>query len=118
MSTISETAGINPATIKLLEDVQEAARQSKAAQAIEKELRAKLQIAYDLGELDELLQDGKGVWDLLQISVVQRNTWKYSNAVSELQEQEQFNGTATKQTSSSLRLSIRDRDAATSTDQL
>ena len=72
------------------------------------DIRKQIQIAIELGELESLDDQGRYVYDNLQIQVVERKTWKYSSAVDQLKEKEQFNGNATQSTSASYRFVIKD----------
>ena len=59
------------------------------------------------GELESLEDQGRYVYDNLQIQVVERRSWKYSPAVEALKEKEQFNGNATQSTNSSYRFVVK-----------
>ena len=72
------------------------------------ELRKQIQVAIELGELESLDDAGRYVYENLQIQVVERKTWKYSPAVDQLKEKEQFNGNATQTASSSYRFVVKD----------
>ena len=72
------------------------------------DIRKQIQIAIELGELESLDDQGRYVYDNLQIQVVERKTWKYSSAVDQLKEKEQFNGNATQTTNASYRFVLKD----------
>ena len=107
-STTSRTASLNPSTTKLLDVFLEKQAQLKNMEAIVAELRKKIQVAIELGELDSLDDAGRFQYGNLQIQVVERKTWKYSAAVEALKEKEQFNGNATQSTNASYRFVVKD----------
>ena len=72
------------------------------------ELRKRIQAAIEEGELESLDDAGRYVYENLQIQVVERKTWKYSSAVDQLKEKEQFNGNATQTSNSSYRFVVKD----------
>lgn len=66
----------------------------KVLETFVSDLRKQIETAIQLGELDALQDNGKFIYDNLQIQTVERKTWKYSTAVEALKEREQFNGNA------------------------
>ena len=107
-STTSETASVNPSTIQLLDVFLAKQAQLKNLELIVAELRKKIQTAIEMGELESLDDAGRYVYENLQIQVVERKTWKYSPAVDQLKEKEQFNGNATQTTNASYRFVVKD----------
>ena len=75
------------------------------------ELRKQIQVAIEMGELSSLDDAGRYVYENLQIQVVERKSWKYSPAVDQLREREQFDGTAKQQINSSYRFVIKQNDS-------
>ena len=104
------TASLNPTTAKLLDLYIVKQAQLKKDEALLAELRTQIQDAINLGELDELIDGERYVYDGLSISVYERKSWKYSSAVDALREQEQFNGTATQSTATSYRFTVKSSD--------
>ena len=107
-STTSKTASISPSTTQLLDVFLAKQAQLKNLEAIVTELRKQIQTAIELGELESLDDAGRYVYENLQIQVVERKTWKYSPAVDQLKEKEQFNGNATQSSSASYRFVVKD----------
>jgi hypothetical protein len=104
------TASLNPTTAKLLDLYIEKQSQHKKDGIFIDELRKQIQDAINLGELDELIDKERYVYNGLSISVYERKSWKYSAAVDALREQEQFNGTATQTTATSYRFTVKTDD--------
>ena len=107
-STTSATVGLSPSTTQLLDVFLAKQAQLKNLEAIVTELRKQIQTAIELGELESLDDAGRYVYENLQIQVVERKTWKYSAAVDQLKEKEQFNGNATQSTNASYRFVVKD----------
>ena len=107
-STFSKTAGTTQSTSQLLDLFISKQAELKKLETFVIELRKQIQTAIELGELESLVDDGRYVYDNLQIQVVERKTWKYSSAVDALREQEQFNGTATQATNTSYRFVVKE----------
>lgn len=107
-STISAIAGLNPSTTQLLDLFISKQAELKALEAFMTELRKQIQVAIEMGELSSLDDAGRYVYENLQIQVVERKSWKYSPAVDQLKEKEQFNGNATQTASSSYRFVVKD----------
>ena len=102
------TASLNQSTSQLLDLFVSKQAELKKLETFVTELRKQIQTAIELGELESLVDDGRYVYDNLQIQVVERKTWKYSSAVDALREQEQFNGTATQTTNASYRFVVKE----------
>ena len=107
-STTSATVGLSPSTTQLLDVFLAKQAQLKNLEAIVTELRKQIQTAIELGELESLDDAGRYVYENLQIQVVERKTWRYSPAVDQLKEKEQFNGNATQSTNASYRFVVKD----------
>ena len=105
------TASPSPSTTKLLDVFIEKQAQIKNLEAIVAELRKQIQTAIELGELDSLDDAGRYQYKNLTIQNVPRKSWKYSAAVDQLREKEQFNGDATQTISTSYRFIVKDTDA-------
>lgn len=108
--SISKSAStVNPTTGKLLDLYVDKKRELKKLATFVDELNKQIQIAINLGELDGCIYDNNRYrYGPLTITGVQRSTWKYSQAVKDLQEQEQFNGEAEQVFSESYRFNIAD----------
>jgi len=102
------TASPSPSTTKLLDLFISKQAELKALETFVTELRKQIQVAIELGELESLDDQGRYVYDNLQIQKVERKTWKYSSAVDALKEKEQFNGNATQTSNTSYRFVIKD----------
>ena len=102
------TVGPNPSTTKLLDLFISKQAELKALDTFVGELRKQIQTAIELGELSSLDDGGRFQYENLQIQVVERKTWKYSPAVDQLKEKEQFSGDATQTTNASYRFLIKD----------
>ena len=102
------TASPSPSTTKLLDVFIEKQAQIKNLEAIVAELRKQIQTAIELGELDSLDDAGRYQYQNLTIQNVPRKSWKYSAAVDQLKEKEQFNGDATQSISTSYRFIVKD----------
>ena len=102
------TASPSPSTTKLLDLFISKQAELKALDTFVGELRKQIQTAIELGELESLDDGGRFQYENLQIQVVERKTWKYSPAVDQLKEREQFNGNATQTTNASYRFLIKD----------
>ena len=107
-STTSKTASISQSTTQLLDVFLAKQAQLKNLEVIVAELRKRIQAAIEEGELESLDDAGRYVYENLQIQVVERKTWKYSSAVDQLKEKEQFNGNATQTSNSSYRFVVKD----------
>ena len=105
------TASPSPSTTKLLDVFIEKQAQIKNLEAIVAELRKQIQTAIELGELESLDDAGRYQYKNLTIQNVPRKSWKYSAAVDQLKEKEQFNGDATQTVNASYRFIIKDTDA-------
>ena len=99
---------LNQSTSQLLDLFISKQVELKQLETFIAELRKQIQTAIELGELESLEDQGKFVYDNLQIQVVERKSWKYSKAVDELKEIEQFNGNATQTTNASYRFVVKD----------
>ena len=110
-STTSATAFLNPSTTQLLDLFISKQAELKALEAFMTELRKQIQVAIEMGELSSLDDAGRYVYENLQIQVVERKSWKYSPAVDQLREREQFDGTAKQQINSSYRFVIKQNDS-------
>ncbi len=108
--TTSTAAGnLNPSTKALLELYIGKKRELKKLATFVDELNKQIQTAIGLGELDGCVYDNNRYqYGALTITGVQRKTWKYSQAVKDLQEQEQFEGAAEQVVSESYRFNITD----------
>ena len=107
-STTSKTASISQSTTQLLDVFLAKQAQLKNLEVIVAELRKRIQAAIEEGELESLDDAGRYVYENLQIQVVERKTWRYSPAVDQLKEKEQFNGNATQTSNSSYRFVVKD----------
>jgi hypothetical protein len=107
-SNTSKTASIAPSTTQLLDLFISKQAELKALDTFVGELRKQIQTAIELGELKSLDDAGRYVYENLQIQVVERKTWRYSPAVDQLKEKEQFNGNATQSTNASYRFVVKD----------
>lgn len=107
-SITSKTASISQSTTQLLDVFLAKQAQLKNLEVIVAELRKRIQAAIEEGELESLDDAGRYVYENLQIQVVERKTWKYSPAVDQLKEKEQFNGNATQTTNASYRFVVKD----------
>ena len=107
-STTSKTASISQTTTQLLDVFLAKQAQLKNLEVIVAELRKRIQAAIEEGELESLDDAGRYVYENLQIQVVERKTWRYSPAVDQLKEKEQFNGNATQTSNSSYRFVVKD----------
>ena len=105
------TALPSPSTTRLLDVFIEKQAQIKNLEAIVAELRKQIQTAIELGELDSLDDAGRYQYKNLTIQNVPRKSWKYSAAIDQLKEREQFNGNATQTISASYRFIVKDTDA-------
>ena len=105
------TASPSPSTTKLLDLFISKQTELKALEAFIGELRKQIQTAIELGELDSLDDAGRYQYQNLTIQNVPRKTWKYSEAVDQLKEKEQFNGDATQTINASYRFIVKDTDA-------
>jgi hypothetical protein len=100
---------VNPTTAKLLDLYVDKKRELKKLATFVDELNKQIQNAINLGELDGCIHDNNRYqYGALTITVVQRKSWKYSQAVKDLQEQEQFSGEAEQAISESYRFNIAD----------
>ena len=88
------TASPSQSTTQLLDLFISKQAELKKLETFLTDIRKQIQIAIELGELESLDDQGRYVYDNLQIQVVERKTWKYSSAVDQLREREQFDGTA------------------------
>ena len=102
------TVGPNPSTTQLLDVFIAKQEQLKNLEAIVAELRKQIQTAIELGELDSFDDAGRYQYQNLKIQRVERKTWKYSPAVDQLKEKEQFSGDATQTTNASYRFLIKE----------
>ena len=110
-SNTLKTASIAPSTTQLLDVFIAKQEQLKNLEAIVAELRKQIQTAIELGELDSLDDAGRYQYKNLTIQNVPRKSWKYSAAVDQLKEKEQFNGDATQTVNASYRFIVKDTDA-------
>jgi len=106
--TTSPTVSLSQSTTQLLDLFISKQAELKTLETFITELRKQIQVAIELGELESLDDQGRYVYDNLQIQVVERKTWKYSSAVDALKEKEQFNGNATQTSNTSYRFVIKD----------
>ena len=102
------TASPSQSTTQLLDLFISKQAELKKLETFLSDIRKQIQIAIELGELESLDDQGRYVYDNLQIQVVERKTWKYSSAVDQLKEKEQFNGNATQTTNASYRFVLKD----------
>ena len=102
------TASPSQSTTQLLDLFISKQAELKKLETFLTDIRKQIQIAIELGELESLDDQGRYVYDNLQIQVVERKTWKYSSAVDQLKEKEQFNGNATQTTNASYRFVVKD----------
>ena len=102
------TASPSQSTTQLLDLFISKQAELKKLETFLTDIRKQIQIAIELGELESLDDQGRYVYDNLQIQVVERKSWKYSPAVDQLKEKEQFNGNATQNTSASYRFVVKD----------
>ena len=102
------TASPSQSTTQLLDLFISKQVELKKLETFITEIRKQIQTAIEMGELDSLDDQGRYVYDNLQIQVVERKSWKYSPAVDQLKEKEQFNGNATQSTSASYRFVVKD----------
>ena len=102
------TVGPSQSTTQLLDLFISKQAELKKLETFLTDIRKQIQIAIELGELESLDDQGRYVYDNLQIQVVERKSWKYSPAVDQLKEKEQFNGNATQSTSASYRFVVKD----------
>ena len=102
------TASPSQSTTQLLDLFISKQAELKKLETFLTDIRKQIQIAIELGELESLDDQGRYVYDNLQIQVVERKSWKYSPAVDQLKEKEQFNGNATQSTSASYRFVVKD----------
>ena len=102
-SNSSKTVGINP----LLDLYIDKQNELKALVAFVDDLRDQIQNAIELGELDVYKTKGRFDYRNLSIQTTQRQSWKYSSAVAQLKEQEQFTGAAEKTFSCSYRFVVK-----------
>ena len=105
------TASPSQSTTQLLDLFISKQAELKKLETFLTDIRKQIQIAIELGELESLDDQGRYVYDNLQIQVVERKTWKYSSAVDQLREREQFDGTAKQQINSSYRFVIKQNDS-------
>ena len=105
------TASPSPSTTKLLDLFISKQAELKALDTFVGELRKQIQTAIELGELDSLDDAGRYQYQNLTIQNVPRKSWKYSAAVDQLKEKEQFSGDATQTISASYRFIVKDTDA-------
>ena len=105
------TASLNRSTKNLLDAFISRQQQIKNLEAIVAELRKEIQTAIELGALDSLDDAGRYQYKNLTIQNVPRKSWKYSAAVDQLKEKEQFNGDATQTINASYRFIVKDTDA-------
>ena len=102
------TASPSQSTTQLLDLFISKQAELKKLETFLTDIRKQIQIAIELGELESLDDQGRYVYDNLQIQVVERKTWKYTSAVDQLKEKEQFNGNATQTTNASYRFVLKD----------
>lgn len=102
-SNSSTTAGTN----QLLDLYIDKQNELKALVALVDDLRDQITTAIELGELDAFKTGDKFGYRNLQIQTTQRLSWKYSSAVAQLKEQEQFTGAAEKTFSNSYRFVVK-----------
>ena len=102
------TASPSQSTTQLLDLFISKQAELKKLETFLTDIRKQIQIAIELGELESLDDQGRYVYDNLQIQVVERKSWKYSPAVDQLKEKEQFNGNATQTTNASYRFVLKD----------
>ena len=107
-STTLNTASISQSTTQLLDLFISKQAELKKLETFLVEIRKQIQTAIEMGELESLDDQGRYVYDNLQIQVVERKSWKYSPAVEALKEKEQFNGNATQATSASYRFVVKE----------
>ena len=105
------TASLNPSTTDLLDHFIELQKQLKFVEANVARVRKEIQTAIEMGELDSLDDAGRYQYKNLTIQNVPRKSWKYSAAVDQLKEKEQFNGDATQTVNASYRFIVKDTDA-------
>ena len=105
------TASPSQSTTQLLDLFISKQAELKKLETFLTDIRKQIQIAIELGELESLDDQGRYVYDNLQIQVVERKSWKYSPAVDQLREREQFDGTAKQQINSSYRFVIKQNDS-------
>ena len=110
-STTSATASIAPSTTQLLDLFISKQAEFKKLEAFITELRKQIQTAIEMGELESLDDAGRYQYKNLTIQNVPRKSWKYSAAVDQLKEKEQFNGDATQTINASYRFIVKDTDA-------
>ena len=79
----------------------------KALTAFVDDLRDQITDAIESGELDVYKTKGRFDYRNLSIQTTQRQSWKYSAAVAQLKEREQFTGAAEKTFSSSYRFVVK-----------
>ncbi len=102
------TASPNQSTTQLLDLFISKQSELKTLETFVAELRKQIQTAAELGELDSFDDAGRYQYKNLTIQNVPRKSWKYSAAVDQLREKEQFNGDATQAISTSYRFIIKD----------
>ena len=102
------TASPSQSTTQLLDLFISKQAELKKLETFLTDIRKQIQIAIEMGELESLDDQGRYVYDNLQIQVVERKTWKYTSAVDQLKEKEQFNGNATQTTNASYRFVLKD----------
>ncbi len=102
------TASPNPSTTQLLDLFISKQAELKALDTFVAELRKQIQTAAELGELDSFDDNGRYQYKNLTIQNVPRKSWKYSAAVDQLREKEQFNGDATQTISTSYRFIVKE----------
>ena len=102
------TASLNPSTKDLLDHFISLQQQLKFVEANVARVRKEIQTAIEVGELDSLDDAGRYQYENLTIQNVPRKTWKYSAAVDQLKEKEQFNGDATQTTTAAYRFIVKE----------
>ena len=106
------TAGPSQSTTQLLDLFISKQAELKKLETFITEIRKQIQIAIEMGELESLDDQGRYVYDNLQIQVVERKTWKYSPettaTIETLKERAQFSGNATQTTNASYRFVVKD----------
>ena len=108
-TTSNPASVLHPKTKDLLDRYVLDTLELKARVKFNEELKEQIKTAINLGELDSIIYDGNRFQHgALTITGFQRKSWKYTQAVKDLQEQEQFNGTAEQVVTNSYRFNITD----------
>ena len=108
-STSNPASSLNPKIKDLLDRYVADTQDLKKRIKFNEELKEQIKTAINLGELDTIIYDGNRFQHgALTITGFQRKSWKYTQAVKNLQEQEQFNGTAEQTVTDSYRFNITD----------